>query len=138
MFDLETYSDKFSESGRKLIRRAYEEARTREHNQVAPEHVLVAMAEAERPFFNEVMQSLNLDPQVVIHAIENKLSQRDYLGRGMKMSDSLRTLLSNSLKNAHEKGRKSIESMDLFVALFKDPHSFPVDLLRAFGTDREI
>jgi ATP-dependent Clp protease ATP-binding subunit ClpC len=138
MFDLETYTDKFAESGRKLIRRAYEEARSRDHNQVAPEHVMIAIAEVERPFFNEVMQSLNLDPQVVLQALETKLGQRDYLGRGMKMSESLRTLLSNALKHAHERGRRNIESTDLFVALFKDPHSFPVELLRRLGADREI
>ncbi len=138
MFDLETYTDKFAEGGRRLIRRAYEEARSRDHNQVAPEHVLVGLAESERPFFNEVMQSLNLDPQVVMQAVEVKLSQRDYLGRGVKMSDSLRTMLSNALKHAHERGRRSIDSTDLFVALFRDMHGFPVELLRRLGADREI
>jgi ATP-dependent Clp protease ATP-binding subunit ClpA len=138
MFDLETYTNKFSESGRRLIRRAYEEARSRDHNQVAPEHVMLAIAEVERPFFNEVMQSLNLDPHVVLQALEMKLSQRDYLGRGIKMSDELRTLLSNALKHAREHGRSNIESIDLFVALFKDPHSYPAELLKRFGADREM
>jgi ATP-dependent Clp protease ATP-binding subunit ClpA len=138
MFDLETYTDKFADSGRRLVRRAYEEARARDQNQVAPEHVLLAIAEVERPFFNEVMQSLNLDPQVVLQQLENKLGQRDYLGRGMKMSEALRTLLSNSLKHAHERGHRNIEATDLFVALFKDVHSYPVDLLRRLGADRDM
>jgi ATP-dependent Clp protease ATP-binding subunit ClpA len=138
MFDLEIYTEKFAESGRRLIRKSYEEARSRDHNQVAPEHVLLSIAEVERPFFNEVMQSLNLDPQVVLQALETKLAQRDYIGRGMKMSESLRTLLANALKHAHERGRRNIESTDLFVALFKDMHSFPVELLRRLGADREM
>lgn len=138
MFDLETYTDKFAESGRRLIRRAYEEARSRDQNQVAPEHVLLAIAEVERPFFNEVMQSLNVDPQVVLQNLENKLAQRDYLGRGVKMSDALRTLLSNSLKHAHERGRRNIESTDLFVALFKDAHGYAVEMLKKLGADREM
>src|SRR5262252_7178794 len=138
MLDLETYADKCAESGRRLIRRAYEEARARDHSQLAPDHVFIAIAEVERPFFNEVMQSLNLDPQVVLQALETKLNQREYLGRGVKMSESLRTLLSNALKHAHERGRRLIESTDLFVALFKDPHSFPVDLLKRLGADRQM
>jgi ATP-dependent Clp protease ATP-binding subunit ClpC len=138
MIDLEIYTDKIAESGRRLVRKAYEEARSRDHNQLAPEHVFVSIAEVERQFFNEVMQSLNLDPQVVLQALETKLSQRDYLGRGMKISESLRTLLSNALKHAHERGRRLIESHDLFVALFKDVHSFPVELLRRLGADREM
>src|SRR5262244_3671429 len=138
MLDLETYADKCAESGRRLIRRAYEEARARDHSQLAPDHVFIAIAEVERPFFNEVMQSLNLDPQVVLQALETKLTQREYLGRGVKMSESLRTLLSNALKHAHEHGRRLIESHDLFVALFKDLHSYPVELLRRLGADREM
>src|SRR6202008_4600093 len=110
------------------------EPRSIDPTQPAPEHLFISIAEVERPFFNEVMQSLNLDPQVVLQALETKLGQREYLGRGVKqMSESLRTLLSNALKHAHERGRRLIESTDLFVALFKDPHSFPVDLLKRPG-----
>jgi len=138
MIDLEIYTDKIGESGRRLISRAYQEARNRDHNQLAPEHVLISVSEVERPFFNEVMQSLNVDPQLVLQALETKLSQRDYLGRGMKISDSLRTLLSNALKHSHEHGRRLIESGDLFVALFRDAHGYPVELLKRLGADREM
>jgi ATP-dependent Clp protease ATP-binding subunit ClpC len=138
MIDLEIYTDKIAESGRRLIRKAYEEARGRDHNQLAPEHLFVSIAEVERPFFNEVMQSLNLDPQVVIQALDTTLDQRDYLGRGMKISEPLRTLLSNALKHSREQGRRLIESTDLFYALFTDTHSYPVELLRRLGADREM
>jgi ATP-dependent Clp protease ATP-binding subunit ClpA len=66
------------------------------------------------------------------------LDQRDYLGRGMKISEPLRTLLSNALKHSREQGRRLIESTDLFYALFTDTHSYPVELLRRLGADREI
>ena len=138
MIDLEIYTDKIAEGGKRLIRKAYEEARSRDHNQLAPEHLFLSIAEVERPFFNEVMQSLNLDPQVVIQALETKLDQRDYLGRGMKISEPLRTLLSNALKHSREQGRRLIESTDLFYALFTDTHSYPVELLRRLGADREM
>jgi len=138
MIDLEIYTDKIAESGRRLIRKAYEEARARDHNQLAPEHLFISITEVERPFFNEVMQSLNLDPQVVIQALETKLDQRDYLGRGMKISEPLRTLLSNALKHSREQGRRLIEATDLFYALFGDTHSYPVELLRRLGADREM
>jgi ATP-dependent Clp protease ATP-binding subunit ClpA len=138
MLDLEIFTDKIADSGRRLIRKAYEEAKSRDHNQIAPEHLLISIAEIERPFFNEVMQSLNLDPQVVLQALDTKLSQRDYIGRGIKMSESFRTLLSNALKHSHERGRRLIESTDLFVAIFKDGHGYPVELLKRLGADREM
>jgi ATP-dependent Clp protease ATP-binding subunit ClpC len=138
MIDLEIYTDKIAASGQRLVRKAYEEARARDHNQLAPEHLFISVAEVERPFFNEVMQSLNLDPQVVIQALETKLDQRDYLGRGMKISEPMRTLLSNALKHSREQGRRLIEATDLFYALFGDTHSYPVELLRRLGADREM
>jgi len=135
--DLEIYTDKIAESGRAVIRRAYEEARRRDHNQLAPEHLFLSIAAVETPSFNEVMQSVDLDPQVVIQELETKLDQRDYLGRGMKISEPFRTLFSNALKHCREQGRRLIESTDLFYALFADAHSYPAKLLRRLGVQRE-
>ena len=135
MFDFDTYAQKCADSGRGLIRRAYDEACARDHNQLTPDHVFVAIAEIDRSFFNEVMQSLNLDPQVVVQALETKLN-RGYFGRSVKtLSESLRTLLSNALKHARERGRSRIESTDLFLALFVDPHSYAVKLFKRLGAD---
>lgn len=138
MLDLEIYTEKIAESGRRIIRKAYDEARSRDHNQITPEHMILSIAEVERPFFNEVMQSLNIDPQVVLQAVETKLQQREYVGRRIMMGDSLRHVLSNALKHAGERNRRLIESTDLFVALFKDVHGFPVELLKRLGADREM
>jgi len=138
MLDLEIFTDKIAESGRRIIRKAYEDARTRDHSQLSPEHVLLSIADVERPFFNEVMQSLNVDPQVVLQAVENRLTQREYHGRRIVMGDAFRNLLSNALKHSYERNRKLIESTDLFVALFKDTHSYPVELLKRLGADREM
>jgi ATP-dependent Clp protease ATP-binding subunit ClpA len=138
MLDLEIFTDKIAESGRRLIRRSYNEAKSRDHNQIAAEHVLASIAEVERPFFNEVMQSLNLDPQVVLQALETKLSQTEAFGRGIKISESLRTLLANALQQAHESNRRFIESTDIFAAIFQDKQGFAVKLFEQLGSDREM
>jgi ATP-dependent Clp protease ATP-binding subunit ClpA len=138
MLDLEIFTDKIAGSGRQLIRAAYTEAKRRDHNQFAPEHILVSIINMEPSLFNEVMQSLNLDPQVVLQALETKLGQREYFGRSMRMSESFRTLLSNALKHSHESGRRVIESADLFVALFKDRQGFSVKLFKQLGADNEM
>jgi ATP-dependent Clp protease ATP-binding subunit ClpA len=138
MLDLEFFTDKIGESAKRLIRKSYAEAKSRDQNQIAAEHVLVSIAEVERPFFNEVMQSLNLDPQVVLQALETKLAQREYIGLGMEMSESFRTLLSNALKQAHESNRRFIEPTDIFVAIFQDKRGFAVELFEQLGSDREM
>lgn len=83
MLYLEFYNNKLSESGRRLIRKAYDEARNRDHQELAIQHIFAAFAKIERPFFNEVMQSLNLDPQTVLQVLENKLAKRPIFGRGI-------------------------------------------------------
>src|SRR5262249_51937885 len=135
--DLEIYTEKIADSGRKLIRKAYDEARSRDHNQLAPEHVLLSIAEVDCQIFSEVMQGLNLDPQVVLQSLESVLSKRDYRGRVTRISESTRLLLQNALMQPHHGGRRLIEARDIFVALFKDVHSYPVELLGQLGADRD-
>jgi ATP-dependent Clp protease ATP-binding subunit ClpA len=135
---LEIFTDKLADNSRRLIRNAYEEALARGHNQLSSEHIFIAIAKLESSLFNELMRSLTLNPQVVIEALETKLRQGAHSGRSIKMSESVRDLLSNSLKQAHEGGRRQIESTDLFVALFKDAGSYPMKLLRQLGVDREF
>ena len=138
MADLEIYTDKIADSARKLIRRAYDEARTRDHNQLAPEHVLLAIAAVEGELFDEVMQSLKLDPQIVRQSLETGFSERDYPGPGMAISIATRALLQNALRLAHEGNRRKIESRDLFVAFFKDLNSYPATLLHRPDADVEM
>jgi ATP-dependent Clp protease ATP-binding subunit ClpC len=138
MIDFEQFQDKFSESGQRVMKRAYDESRRRDHNQVAPEHVFIALADLERNFFNELMQSLNVDPQAVASSLENRLTAREYLGRGMRMSDGLRMLLKNALDRARQRNRRSIDSTDLFYALFQDRGSSPVEILRRLGAEPDI
>ena len=138
MIDFEQFQDKFSDSGQRVMKRAYDESRRRDHNQVAPEHVFVALAELERNFFNELMQSLNVDPQAVSSSLESRLMAREYLGRGLKMSDSLRQLLKHALDRSRTRGRRTIDSTDLFFALFQDRAGSPVDILRKLGAEPEM
>jgi len=139
MIDLGPFQDKFSESGRRVMGRAIEESRHRDHNIVAPEHILAALIEVERPLFNEVMQSLNIDPQAVIRALNEQLSvARQFTGRGVRLDPSCRTILKLALDRARSMGRNEIDSSDLFVALFQDRDSTPVELMRRLGADPDV
>jgi len=139
MIDLGPFQDKFSESGRRVMGRAIEESRHRDHNIIAAEHILAALIEVERSLFNEVMQSLNIDPQAVIRALNEQLSvARQFTGRGMRLDPSCRTVLKLALDRARSLGRNEIDSSDLFVALFQDRDGVPVELMRRLGADPDI
>ena len=121
MIDLEIYTGKIAESGRLIFARAIEEAHARGHNQVAPEHLLKAIVELERPLFDEAIESIKYDPLIVVQALESRLAQLRYDGVGMQVSYGMREALSNALKQAHERGRRLIESKDLLGALYFRP-----------------
>jgi len=133
--DFEIYSDKMAESGRRVIRRAYEQARSRGHNQMGPEHVLFAISEIEQHMFDGVMRGLRLDPQAIKMMLESSMSQEDNFESGIKESESLRRLFANSLKQAKGEGRSLIESIDLFEGVFVDAENIPSEMIKRLGAD---
>ena len=139
MYDFGDFSDRFSESGQKVMKRAIEESRRRDHNFIAPEHIFASILDLERNFFNEVMQSLNIDPQAVVNELDTRLAiPKQYAGKRVKLADSTRDLLTAGLRRARQSGRHTIDATDLFQALFEDRGSTPVTILRKFGAEPEL
>lgn len=139
MYDFGDFSDRFSESGQRVMKRAIEESRRRDHNFIAPEHIFASILDVERNFFNEVMQSLNIDPQAVVNELDTRLAvPKQYAGKRVKLADSTRDLLTAGLKRAKQSGRHTIDAVDLFQALFEDRASTPVVILRKFGAEPEL
>ena len=136
MLDLGPLTDKFSESGQKIIYRAIEESRRREHNFLSVEHIFTVFGEVEGVLFTESLQSIGIDPQAVNQLLELELSKsRQYIGKKMYIPDQTRELFNRSLKRARQHGRQTIDSIDLFVTLFADPNGIPAEILRRLGVD---
>ena len=136
MLDLGPLTDKFSESGQKVIYRAIEESRRRDHNFLSVEHIFTALGDVETSLFTEILQSINVDPQMVSQMLEQELAKsRQYVGKKMYIADTTRELFNRSLKRARGQGRQTIESFDLFATLFADPAGSPAEILRRLGAD---
>jgi ATP-dependent Clp protease ATP-binding subunit ClpA len=137
MVDLEVFTNKIGESGQKIIRRAYEAARSLKHAELFPEHVLVAYAEVEPSRFEILMRELNLEPQVVLQWFSARLGQGDHAAESMKPSEQFRILLINALRHAKDCGQIRIEASDLLIGVFADSHGFPVKLFKRLGVKQE-
>ncbi len=136
MFDLGPMTDKFSDSGQKVIYRAIEVSKSRDHNFLSVEHIFTALSDVEGILFNESMQAVGADPRAVSHILEQELSKsRQYVGKKMYIADTTRDLFNRALKRARHNGRQQIESYDLFATLFTDPNGVPADILRRLGVD---
>ena len=129
-------TDKFSESGQKVIYRAIEVSKNRDHNFLSVVHIFTALSDVENTLFNESMQSVGLDPRAVSHLLEQELAKsHQYVGKKMYIADTTRDLFNRALKRARQNGRQQIESFDLFVTLFSDPNGVPAEILRRLGVD---
>src|SRR5262245_5086596 len=136
MIDLGSMTDKFSETGRMVMRRAIDASKSRDHNFLGVTHLLMALAELEGPLFIETMRAVGVDPNSVIPLLEEELAKSPVnVGRKMAIPEPTRDLLNRALKRARAQGRKQIESYDLFAIIFTDPNGAPAELLLRLGID---
>src|SRR5262245_38640703 len=136
MIDLGSMTDKFSETGQKVMRRAIDASKSRDHNFLGVTHLLMALAELDGPLFVETMRAAGVDPNSVMRLLEEELDKSPvHVGRKMAIPEPTRDLLNRALKRARAQGRKQIESYDLFATLLTDPNGAPAELLRRLGVD---
>ena len=136
MIDLGSMTDKFSETGQKVMRRAIEVSRSHDHGFLSLSHVFTALSEIESALFDEAMRAVGVDPRSVTILLDQELSESPrHVGRKMAIPEATRDLLNRALRRARAQGRQQIESYDLFATLFTDPNGAPAELLRRLGVD---
>src|SRR5215813_14876732 len=136
MIDLGPMTDKFSETGQKVMRHAIEVSRRHDHGFLSLSHVFAALSEIKSVLFTEAMRAVGVDPSSVTNLLDQELSESPrQVGRKMAIPEATRDLLNRALRRARSQGRQQIESYDLFATLFTDPNGAPAELLRRLGVD---
>lgn len=136
MIDLGSMTDKFSETGQKVVRRAIEVSKSRDHNFLSVVHLFTALGEIENALFSETMQAVGIDPHSVTRLLEQELAKSPiHVGRKMAIPEPTRDLFNRALRRARSQGRQTIESYDLFATLFTDQNGVPAEILRRLGVD---
>src|SRR5215471_5979883 len=129
-------TDKFSETGQKVVRRAIEVSRSRDHNFLSVVHVFTALGDVESALFVETMQAVGIDPHSVTRLLEQELTKSPiHVGKKMAIPEATRDLFNRALRRAKSQGRQQIESYDLFATLFADLSGVPAEILRRLGVD---
>ena len=136
MIQLGSMTDKFSETGQKVVRRAIEVSKSRNHNFLSLVHTFTALTEVESDLLAEAMRAVGVDPDSVARLLDQELSESPrYAGLKMAIPEPTRDLFNRALRRARSQGRQSIESYDLLAALFTDPNAGPAEILRRLGAD---
>ncbi|MFH1625895.1 MAG: ATP-dependent Clp protease ATP-binding subunit, partial [Pseudomonadota bacterium] len=139
MLDLTGYKDHLSDRAFQILNLAIEESRKRNHYYLGIEHIFLAFIKVEEMFFREIMSELKLDPQDVVHFLNEHLNvSKQYLGVGLKVAPATRTVFKLAWEEAQRVGRKIIEPVDLFAAIFQETHGLPVKIFKSFGIEPNI
>ena len=137
--DLDISPSKIGETAQRIVDRAIEEARRREHALLTNEHIFLAFAQVEWDMFAEVMRDVELNPHTILQAIEEHLHMMpSFAGRELRVSPATKLVFKLALHHASRAGRQTIEAVDLFSAVFEETQGVPVTILRRRGVEPEV
>ena len=138
MEDFDIPQNKLAESAERVVDRALDEARRREHALLTNEHVCLAFAQVEWDMFGQVMRDLELNPHEILQALEEHLRLLPSVpGRDLRVAPSTKLLFKLALLHASRCGRHTIEATDLFSAIFEETQGIPVSIIRRHGIEPE-
>jgi ATP-dependent Clp protease ATP-binding subunit ClpA len=137
--DLDISPSKVGETAQRIVDRAIEEARRREHALLTNEHIFLAFAQVEWDMFAEVMRDVELNPHTMLQAIEEHLHMMpSFAGRELRVSPATKLVFKLALHHASRAGRQTIEAADVFSAVFEETQGVPVSILRRNGVEPEV
>jgi len=103
--DLDISPSKIGETAQRIVDRAIEEARRREHALLTNEHVFLAFAQVEWDTFAEVMRDIELNPHTILQAIEEHLHMMpSFAGRELRVSPATKLVFKLALHHASRAG----------------------------------
>jgi ATP-dependent Clp protease ATP-binding subunit ClpC len=136
--DFDIPQNKMAESAERVVDRALDEARRRDHALLTNEHVCLAFAQVEWDMFGQVMRDLELNPHEILQALEEHLRLLPCVpGRDLRVAPSTKLLFKLALLHASRLGRHTIEATDLFSAIFEETQGIPVSIIRRHGIEPE-
>jgi len=137
--DLDISPSKIGETAQRIVDRALEEARRREHALLTNEHLFLAFAQVEWDMFAEVMHDVELNPHSILQAVEEHLHMMpSFAGSELRVSPATKLVFKLALHHASRAGRQTVEAADLFSAVFEETQGVPVLILRRHGVEPEV
>ena len=121
MDDFDIAQSKIGESAQRVVDRAVEESRRRDHALLTNEHIFLAFAQVEWDTFSQVMRDLELNPHEILQALEEHLHVLPtFAGRELRVAPATKLVFKLAFHQASRAGRQTIESSDLFSAIFEE------------------
>ena len=136
MDDFDIAPSKISESAQRVADRAIEEMRRRDHALLTNDHLFLAFARVEWDTFAQVMRDLDLNPHEILETLEEQLRLVPTSDRGeLQVDPAAKLVFKLAFHQAGRAGRQTIESSDLFAAIFEGSQGGAVAVIRRHGIE---
>src|SRR5215216_4805603 len=137
--DFDIAQSKIGESAQRVVDRAVEESRRRDHALLTNEHIFLAFAQVEWDTFSQVMRDLELNPHEILQGLEEHLQVLPtFSGRELRVAPATKLVFKLAFHQASRAGRQTIESSDLFSAIFEESQGVPVSIIRRHGVEPDV
>jgi ATP-dependent Clp protease ATP-binding subunit ClpA len=137
--DFDIAQSKIGESAQRVVDRALEESRRRDHAVLTNEHIFLAFAQVEWDTFSQVMRDLALNPHAIMRGLEEHLHVLPSApGREQRVAPATKLVFKLAFHHASRSGRQTIESSDLFSAMCEESQGVPVSIIRRHGVEPDV
>src|SRR5262249_937040 len=110
---------KLSPGAKRVVDRAIEESRRRDHGLITSAHLFCAFALAEWDLFAQTLRDGGTSPHDVLEAVERRLQRVPVaVGGKLRVCPTTALVCSTALYYAGRSGRQAVEASDLLIGLF--------------------
>ena len=132
--------DKFTIKAQDALAGAQKEAEERSHQQVEPEHLLVALIEQEEGVVPSLLKKMGVDDRAVLSKLDGELASKPKIYGQANLASYLSPLLNSVIEKAFKEADllkdEFVSTEHLFLAMTEV--DIPVkQLLTGFGVDRD-
>jgi ATP-dependent Clp protease ATP-binding subunit ClpA len=125
--DLDIPLTRLTEAAQRVIDRAVDEARRREHSLLTSEHVFYALAQVEWDLFAATMHDAGVNPHEVLSEIDEHLHTISPFTRcEFRVAPTTKLVCKLVLHHASRSGHAGVEPADLLLGLFEETQGVPV------------
>jgi ATP-dependent Clp protease ATP-binding subunit ClpA len=137
--DFDIAPSKIGDSAQRVVDRAIDETRRRNHECVTNEHVLLAFTQLHWDMFSEVMRDLELNPHEIVQALDEHLPvQTRSVEHEPSIAPATKAAFKLAFHQASRSGRQVIEAADVFSAIFEESQGVPVAIIRRKGVEPDV
>jgi len=136
--DLDMPVGRLTEAARRVLDRAVDELRRRDHSLLTSAHIFLALAQAEWELFTQAMRHAAVNPHHVVRALDDHLRRVPASERGeVRVCRTTKLVCKLAVHRACRAGHSGVEAADLLLALFEETRGLPASILRRHGAEPE-